>query len=89
MEKDDGFVFSFPRTPIQPYIYYEKDPKGYSYYKKVGGKGYGIKNMIDQSNLMGEDYLKHDYDRWVTQCYPDLLKRISSAIKDKEGLYFD
>ena len=87
MEKDDCFVFSFPRTPIQPYIYYEKDPKDYSYYKKDSegnyikeedkGGGFGIKNMIDQSNLIGEDHLKNDYDRLI-----DLLKGISSAIKD-------
>src|SRR6185312_6345203 len=63
IEKDDVFVFSFPRSPIQPFIYYNE------------GKGYNFKDMLNQSNLIGEPYLKEDYEK-IT----DLLKKISKEI---------
>jgi hypothetical protein len=63
IEKEDVFVFSFPRSPIQPFIYYNE------------GKGYSFKDMLNQSNLIGESYLKEDYEK-IT----DLLKKISKEI---------
>jgi hypothetical protein len=70
IEKDDVFVFSFPRSPIQPFIFYNK------------GDGYTFEEMINQSNLIGEPYLKIESER-IT----DLLKRISSLelFKEDEG----
>lgn len=62
-EKDDAFVFSFPRSPVQPFIYYND------------GKGYSFKDMINQSNLIGEPYLKGDYERLT-----ELLNKISKEI---------
>lgn len=61
IEKGDAFVFSFPRSSIQPFIYYNN------------GEGYTFEEMINQSNLIGEPYLKMDNER-ITE----LLKRISS-----------
>ena len=63
IEKDDAFVFSFPRTPIQPFIYYNK------------GKGYKFEDMLNQSNLIGEPYLKEDYEKII-----DLMKKITKEI---------
>lgn len=62
-EKDDAFVFSFPRSPVQPFIYYNE------------GKGYSFKDMINQSNLIGEPYLKGDYEKLT-----ELLNKISKEI---------
>jgi hypothetical protein len=64
IEKDDAFVFSFPRSPIQPFIYYNED-----------GKGYSFKDLLNQANLIGEPFLKDDYEK-IT----DLLKKISKEI---------
>jgi hypothetical protein len=61
IEKEDVFVFSFPRSPIQPFLYYNK------------GEGYTFEEMIYQSNIIGEPYLRSENER-IT----DLLKRISS-----------
>lgn len=62
-EKDDVFIFSFPRSPVQPFIYYNE------------GKGYSFKDMINQSNLIGEPYLKGDYEKLT-----ELLNKISKEI---------
>jgi len=53
IEKDDSFVFSFPRTPIQPFIYYDE------------GEGYSIEDMIKQANLLGDSYLIEDYNKLI------------------------
>jgi hypothetical protein len=63
METDDNFVFSFPRTPIQPFIYYDE------------GQGCSFEDMVNQSNLIGEPYLKEDYERII-----DLIKNISKEV---------
>jgi hypothetical protein len=70
IEKDEYYIFSFPRSPIQPYIYYDDK-----------GKGYSFKEMIKESNSIGEPYLKDSYERLL-----DLLKGISKNLyieKDK------
>ena len=66
IEKDDVWIFSFPRTPIQPFIFYEN------------GEGYSFKDLIKQSNLLGDPYLKDTYEKII-----DLLKGI---YKNVEGL---
>lgn len=63
IEKEDSFVFTFPRSPVQPFIYYNE------------GKGYSFLNMVNQSNLIGEPYLKEDYEKITS-----LLKKISKEI---------
>jgi len=53
IEKDNVFIFSFPRTPIQPFIYYNE------------GEGYSFENMLNQSNLIGDPYLNEDDKRLI------------------------
>lgn len=53
IEKDNVFIFSLPRTPIQPFIYYNE------------GEGYSFENMLNQSNLIGDPYLNDDYKRLI------------------------
>jgi hypothetical protein len=67
IEKDDAYVFSLPRTPIQPYIYFNK------------GKGFSLEDIVVQSNVMGEPYLRETYDGLIA-----LLQRISKNIDFKE-----
>jgi hypothetical protein len=62
-ENDDNFVFSFPRTPIQPFIYYDE------------GLGCSLEDIVNQSNLIGEPYLKEDYEKII-----DLIKNISKEV---------
>jgi hypothetical protein len=77
IEKEDIFVFSFPRTPIQPLIYFNDNNKN------EDENGYRFIDMLNQSNLIGEPYLKEDFDKLT-----DLLKEISSnnRIKDVNSL---
>ena len=63
MEKDENFVFSFPRTAIQPFIYYDE------------GLGCSLEDIVNQSNLIGEPYLKEDYEKII-----DLIKNISKEV---------
>jgi len=63
-EKEGIYIFSFPRTPIQPFIYYNTE-----------GKGYKILDIIRQSNLIGEPHLKRTFEKLI-----DLLKGISKNI---------
>jgi hypothetical protein len=53
VEKDDCYIFSFPRTPIQPFIYHDD------------GSGYSLVDLIKQANLLGGGYLKEDYDNII------------------------
>jgi len=71
IEKDDAFIFSFNRSPIQPLIYYNNEDKGYSF-----------NNMLNQSNIIGEPYLKEDFDR-----ISDLLKKISKEVHFNYDFY--
>lgn len=64
IEKDNVFIFSLPRTPIQPFIHYNE------------GEGYSFENMLNQSCLIGDPYLKEDYKRLL-----ELLKGISKNIE--------
>ena len=69
MTKDDVFVFSFPRSPIQPFIYYNNE-----------GKGYSFEDMVKQVNTLGEPYLTDAYSELI-----DLLKNISNKVVVNES----
>jgi hypothetical protein len=69
MTKDDVFVFSFPRSPIQPFIYYNNE-----------GKGYSFEDMVKQVNTLGEPYLTDAYGELI-----DLLKNISNKVVVNES----
>lgn len=49
-EKEDYFVVSLPRTPVEKYVYLNEDKKGYSF-----------SDLIKTSNDMGSKYLEEDY----------------------------
>jgi hypothetical protein len=53
IEKDNVFIFSLPRTPINSFIYYNE------------GEGYSFENMLNQSNLIGDPYLNKDFERLI------------------------
>jgi len=60
IEKDDDFIFSFPRSLTQPFIYYNDKDKGYS-----------LKDVTNQSNIIGESQLNKDFGQ-----IKNLLKNI-------------
>jgi len=60
-KEDIFYFFSFPRIPIQPFIYYNTE-----------GKGYKIVDIIRQSSFIGEPHLKRTFDNLI-----ELLKGIS------------
>lgn len=70
-EKEDSFVFSFPRSPVQPFIYYNE------------GNGYSFINMVNQSNLIGGPYLKEDYEK-ITSLLKGISKEVHFTFEWKE-----
>jgi hypothetical protein len=63
-KKEDNIIFSFDRTPVQPFIYYNKE-----------GKGYSFKEMVEETNHIARPYLTADYERVIK-----LLRGISQRI---------
>lgn len=55
-EKDNCFFFSIPLTSIEKFIYYNNK-----------GKGYSFKDMVNQSNVMGEPQLSQSYDLIISE----------------------
>jgi len=48
-EQDDDILFSFPRSAIQPFIYY--------------GENYSLEDVVNQINLLGDSFIKEDLDK--------------------------
>lgn len=70
IDKEDTVIFSLPRSPIQPYIYYNNEGKGYKFLgSSLRQNSNKKKNLM---KLLGEPYLKEDYEQLIT-----ILKRIS------------
>lgn len=61
----DSYVFSFPRSAAQTFIYYNTD-----------GKGYSLEDLLNQSNKMGGPDLESDRAGLI-----ELLQRISKGLK--------
>jgi hypothetical protein len=70
-EKDNFYIFSIPITPIEKYIYYTE------------GKNYSFKEMVNQSNLMGEPHLVKSYDLIISELY-EIYKLGDTNVKDFE-----
>lgn len=55
-EKDNCYFFSIPLTSIEKFIYYNNK-----------GKGYSFKDMVNQSNVMGEPQLSQSYNLIISE----------------------
>jgi hypothetical protein len=83
IEKEDFYIFSMPLTSMDRYIYYNKK-----------GQGYSFKEIVIQSNLMGEPQLNKSYNSLIadlidiskTRSQTLFIDKASSNINDKKDL---
>ena len=65
IEKEEVFVFKFPKSKTETFIYYNESEKGYSF-----------EDMVKQSNRIGFPYLNTWYKQLI-----DLLQKVSNSIE--------